>query len=77
MPYFTEEQLNEIATAFGLKREETLPVRDGVVTKNTMVWWRAEHGPQRVTAGKDWQNILEYPDLYQLKEPSTRITYLD
>ena len=77
MPYFTEEQLDEIATTFGLKREETLPVRDGVVTKATKVWWRGVHGPKRVTASEDWRNIRNYPDLYQLKEPSTRITYLD
>ena len=35
MPYFTEDQLDEIATTFGLKREETLPVRDGAGARLT------------------------------------------
>ena len=39
MPHFTEEQLQELATIFGLTRQDdVLPVRDGFVTKETMVW---------------------------------------
>ena len=37
MTNFTEEQLTEIATAFGLTFVESLPVRDGRVTKTTKV----------------------------------------
>ena len=41
MTHFTDEQLQELATIFGLKKvEDLLPVRDGFVTKETMVWWR-------------------------------------
>ena len=70
MSRFTEEQLKELETIFGLKREEeTLPVRDGVVTKDTLVWWKGHQGLEHVFASNGWDNIKEHPQLYQLKKP--------
>lgn len=45
MVHFTEEQLEELKTIFGLTRISVLPVRDGYVHKDSMVWWRCEKGP--------------------------------
>lgn len=79
MPHFTEEQLNELATVFGLTRVETLPVRDGVVSKTCKVWWRYEEGPEQVVAGdpSHWGNIRDYPSAYQLAKPQIKMTYLE
>ena len=80
MPHFTEEQLNEIATTCGLKRnEENLPVRDGIGTKHTDVWWRGEGRPERVIAGNSshWHNIRNHPECYQLRRPNFIIKYED
>ena len=80
MAHFTEEQLQELATIFGLTRQgDVLPVRDGFVTKETMVWWRCEEGPILVRAGdpNDWANIKDYPFFYQLKQPNVRVEYKD
>lgn len=80
MPHFTEEQLQELATIFGLtKQDDVLPVRDGFVTKGTVVWWRCEEGPTLVRAGDptDWDNIKNYPSAYQLKKPNVRVEYKD
>ena len=79
MPHFTEEQLQELVTIFGLKKvEDVLPVRDGFVTKETMVWWRCEDGPMLVKAGNlvDWNNIKNYPNVYQLNKPPGRFEYV-
>jgi hypothetical protein len=77
--HFTEEQLKELETVFGIKRGKTLPVRDGVVTKESMVWWRCSDGPQHVLAGSEthWENIHDFPNAYQLAEPDVKIQYLD
>ena len=80
MAHFTEEQLQELATIFGLKKVEgVLPVRDGFVTKETMVWWRCEEGPILIKAGDPthWENIKNYPRVYQLKKPEVQIKYED
>ena len=80
MPHFTEKQLQELATIFGLKKvEDVLPVRDGFVTKETIVWWRCEDGPLLVKAGDltIWDNIKNYPHDYQLKQPNIRVEYED
>ncbi len=80
MLYFTEEQLQELSTIFGLKKvEDVLPVRDGFVTKETMVWWRRKDGPILVKAGDSvhWNNIKNYPHVYQLKQPNVRVEYED
>ena len=80
MAHFTEEQLQELAAIFGLKKQDdVLPVRDGFVTKETMVWWRYEDGPILVKAGEPdhWDNIKNYPNVYQLKQPEVQIKYKD
>lgn len=80
MPHFTEEQLQELATIFGLTRQDDiLHVRDGFVTKETMVWWRRKNGPILVKAGDldNWNNIKNYPHVYQLKQPNVRVEYED
>ena len=81
MTQFTEEQLVELETIFNLKRsnEETLPVRDGVVTKKSMVWWRAVRAPEHVCANSSdhWYNIRNHPRVYQLAKPETKTVYVD
>ena len=79
MSHFTEAQLAGLETIFGLQRGDTLPVRDGVVTRSTKVWWRGASGPELVIAGDPlhWGNIRDYPDVYQLTEPITRILYVE
>ena len=80
MPHFSEEQLSELETIFGLKRvEETLPVRDGVVSKGSMVWWRCNYGPEHVLASQSchWENIRKYPQAYQLQKPQVQVIYKD
>ena len=47
MSHFNEEQLKELECIFGLTRVvtiNTLPVRDGIVTKEDIVWWRCDRG---------------------------------
>ena len=79
MAYFTEEQLEELKTIFGLTRNNVLAVRDGVVHKDSMVWWRCEEGPELVKAGDlpHWDNIRRHPLVYQLKEPVVQVVYKD
>lgn len=79
MAHFTEEQLEELKTIFGLTRNDTLPVRDGYVHKDSMVWWRCNTGPELVKAGSPahWGNIRYHPQWYQLKEPVVQVVYKD
>ncbi len=80
MLYFTEEQLQELTTIFGLTRQDDiLPVRDGFVTKEALVWCRCEEGPELVKAGDSlhWDNIRCHPHFYQLKQPNVRVEYED
>lgn len=79
MVHFTEEQLEELKTIFGLTRISVLPVRDGYVHKDSMVWWRCEKGPELVKAGDPahWDNIRNHPRAYQLKEPVVQVVYKD
>lgn len=80
MSKFTAEQLQELEARYGLKQvEETIPVKDGVVTKATSVWWRGADGPECVTAGDPahWWNIQQFPKVYQLEKPRIRVEYLD
>ena len=80
MAHFTEEQLEELKTIFGLTRNNNvLAVRDGVVRKDSMVWWRCDKGPELVKAGDPahWDNIRSHPQAYQLKEPVVQVVYKD
>ena len=77
MSNFTEEQLRELEVAFGLKRQDSLPVKDGRVTRDSLVWWRCVDGPVRETAGQHWENITRAPQFYSIAEPVYRIEYMD
>lgn len=77
MSLFTEEQLRELETVFGLTREESLPVRDGRVVKSSLVWWRDVDGPKQITAEDQWKYIREFRAFYSVKEPRFTVTYLD
>ena len=58
---------------------ESLPVRDGRVRQTDMVWWRHEREPMHVKAdsGTHWDNIRDYPHLYQIEKPRMCMTYED
>lgn len=79
--HFTAEQITELATIFGLEIKEPdniLPVRDGVIRKGEMVWWRGDYGPAHVNSERDWTNIRDYPALYSLAKPAIQsIVYRD
>lgn len=80
MAHFTEEQLKELEVVFKLERNdtETLPVRDGRVGWDDMVWWRCDSGPEHALAGGQWSNIRDYPEAYQINKPSIgKVIYLD
>lgn len=71
----TPEDLKQIEIHFGLPIPKGLPVLDGRVTEDMMVWWRMEDGPLRVRAKEHWINIGNYPEAYQLAMPT--IKYID
>lgn len=79
MTHFNEGQLRELETIFGLKRDkETLAVRDGVVVRGELIWWRSKDGPKHVVAdGSHWINMSGFPDMYQLKQPRFYVEYID
>lgn len=77
MSLLTKEQLEQIATVFGLVEMDSLPVRDGYVNSASKVWWRSVDGPELVDAIYDWKNIREFPEHYQLKEPVFMVKYVD
>lgn len=77
MSLLTEEQLNQIATVFGLKAKKHFPVRDGYVTEDDKVWWRCENGPEHVLVKQHMHDLLEFPQAYQLARPQTKIVYLE
>lgn len=59
--------------------KKVLRVRDGFVTPDDMVWWRSKNGPVLVQASRDWCNIRDYPQFYQIEEPKVynKIAYED
>lgn len=57
--------------------EEFFPVKDGIVTTNSKVWWKCSDGPQLVQVEDHIGNIVLYPEIYQTKEPAYRIVYDD
>ena len=78
MTHFTEEQLKELETVFDLKRNETLPVRDGRVNRDSKVWWRSLDGPVLIEAAFDhWDTIKSHPNAYQVTKPTIIIQYKD
>lgn len=75
---FSEAQLEELERVFELKRRpkaEVAPVRDGLVRKHDMVWWRSEEGPELVSAEEHWGNIQQHPSLYSIGCPRVRYVY--
>lgn len=56
---------------------EVLPVSDGCVCRDSMVWWKSDHGPEYVKAADDWGNIQFYPQFYSVNEPRYTVNYLD
>lgn len=75
---FTKEQMEWLKDNHNIDLcdlHETLPVRGGDVTKNTMVWWLGEEGPEQVLAEDDWDNIYEYPNAYSIQEPIYKVVY--
>ncbi len=76
MSHFNEEQLKELECIFGLTRVvtiNTLPVRDGIVTKEDIVWWRCDEGAKQVKAKDHWYNIKGWPSGYQRKQPVVKL----
>jgi hypothetical protein len=75
----TNEDLDQIAKVFGLDRLDSpqeLPVRDGIVKRGEGIWWRYCTDPEWVIAdGANWDNILEYPQLYSHAKPKTKLVY--
>lgn len=76
MAHFTEEQLKELETIFGIKRvispDEYLPVKDGIVRRGDQVWWASNQGPQQSVADDGqgtWTNIKNHPHLYSIEKP--------
>jgi hypothetical protein len=73
----TDEQLDQIAQVFNLNRKATIKVRDGFIAPDDMVWWWSENRPEKVIASRHLENIKEFPNVYSIKEPRTKIIYLD
>lgn len=80
LKHFTPEQIKELSTVFGIipifEQEESLPVSDGFVFKESKVWWKCQDGPEQCVAEEHWTNIRNYPDVYSIAVPKTKITYL-
>lgn len=60
--------------------KEVRTIRNGhQVDKDTKVWWRAADGPQQVTGnnGTHWENMRQFPEMYQLHEPKWTYSYED
>jgi len=81
----TDKDLDQIADAFGLNRLDKIPVedgsrpiKDGRVRLGDRIWWRGEYGPMQVTADRvNWDNILDFPELYSHAKPKTKLVYED
>lgn len=82
MSRFTEAELKEIETVFGLKRvnkpvTEFAGIRDATIERGVQIWWRGEDGPIQVDSGVDseWRNIKQFPYSYSLDKP--KFGYMD
>jgi hypothetical protein len=74
---FGQEQLEFIAKHFK-PIGDIRAVRDGIVEKSDIVWWRADYGPKSVTGfseGQHWDNMLRGWEYYQIEEP--KYGYID
>lgn len=72
MRHFTDEQIKELSTIFGITPiEQTFKVRDGVVSINDKVWWHCVSGPELVDIDDSHiHNIKRYPEYYSIKKPT-------
>lgn len=80
MNAITEERLEELLRQrYGLEpNHKQYKVRDGYVDEGDKIWWRGENGPERVIVDKGHiRNIRDYPDVYQISAPRTKVEYLD
>ena len=48
-----------------------------VATMSSDFTFIRREGPQLITAGEHWDNIMSYPTAYQLDEPRTIVQYED
>lgn len=66
---------------YGLKPTRSgYEVKDGWVHEGDTVWWLCDPPPaERVKVGDPahMRNMREFPEVYQIKEPKVRTTYLD
>ncbi len=76
MKHFSEDQLKELESMYGLVRikketeEEGIQILDAIVTKgNTVVWWQGVDGPETTTTKADWRNMKEFPYLDAIHKP--------
>lgn len=80
MPHFTEEELQELESIFGIKRvTNTIYVRDGYIKEGDTVWWRGKDGPELVCSAdpSHLPNIKKCPNAYQIEKPKMKFEYLD
>lgn len=58
---------------------QSVQVRDGIVTQEDVVWWYGEDGAELVNLKTlpqrkyEWENIVRFPLVYSLNEPSYEI----
>ena len=77
---FTPQQLQELEMLYGLtRRPDVVRVRDGMIAKGDMLWFRNPLGAEAVNSGDDatWRQVSVYPDEYQIKRPFVSLTYID
>jgi hypothetical protein len=72
---YTEQQIKLACEIFNVPCDQVVLLRDGLLVRGGMVWWRSEDGPERVSSGAAWNNIVEFPELYRMKEPKIKIVY--
>jgi len=78
MKHFTPEQIEELSGIFGLtpkKEGNWLPISDGYIAEDDMVWWKSSSGLKYVSAEKHWLNIANFPELYSYEKPKTNVLY--
>jgi hypothetical protein len=72
---YTKQQVELACEIFNVPYDQVILLRDGLLVKGGKVWWRSEDGPEHVKSEDDWDNIVECPDVYQMKEPKIKIVY--
>jgi len=79
MSAFTEEQLKDLETLYGLKPiTQSLEIKDGTVFDGMYCWWRGENGPEYIQIklnDVNWLNAKNFPKAYSIARPIIR--YVD